>query len=147
MKLPNWVQKYSSCSNKMKYLKLYLGKTVKPSALSSIIHFKLQKSKQSFYRIPQGKAFTKSVKICKIHEGFSSTDFLYFKYVFIVSEPNWTQKLDFIPFLLVNKTFRASMIWGRNWKCFYMFKWLFINHFMICTNIPLSTFKDNWPGF
>ena len=82
----------------MKYLKLYSGKAVKPSALSSIIHFKLQKSKESFYRIPRGKAFTKSVKICQIRDGFSSTEFLYFKYMFIVSEPKWTQKLDFITF-------------------------------------------------
>ena len=82
----------------MKYLKLYSGKAFKPSALPSIIHFKLQKWKESLYRILQEKAFTKSVKICKIHKGFSSTEFLCFKYMFIVSEPKWTQKLVFITF-------------------------------------------------
>ena len=82
----------------MKYLKLYSGKVVKPSALPSIIHFKLQKAESLFFGIPRGKVFMKSVKICKIHEGFSSTEFPYFKYIFIVSEPKWTQKLVFITF-------------------------------------------------
>ena len=79
-------------------MKLYSGKAFKPSALSSIIHFKLQKSKETFDRIPRGKAFAKSVKICKIHKGFSATEFLCFKYMFIVSEPKWIQKLVLITF-------------------------------------------------
>ena len=51
----------------MKYLKFFSGKAVKPSTLSSIIHFKLKKAKKiqkaKKIKIPRGKTFTKSFKI------------------------------------------------------------------------------------
>ena len=98
----------------------------------------------------------KSVKICKIHEGFSSTEFLYFKHMFIVPEPKWTQKLVFIVFSACKQNVKASLIWGKELEVFlFKFKLSFIYDFRNykVTNkrniavVPLGIFKDNWHGF
>ena len=75
--------------------------------LSSIIHFKLQKAK-SFYRIPRGKTFEE--KKSKIGQGFSLAEFLYFKYMFTVSESKRTQKLVIIISSACKQNLGASTI-------------------------------------
>ena len=96
----------------------------------------------------RGEGFTKSVKICKIHEAFSSTEFLYFRHMFIVPEPKWTQRLAFIAFFACKQNLRASLILRKELEVFpFMFKCSFICHIMICVNVNLLIFKDNWHGF
>ena len=137
----------------MKYLKFFSGKAVKPSTLSSIIHFKLKKAKKiqkaKKIKIPRGKTFTKSFKIWKIDEGLFSTEFLYFKYfMFIVPKSKWIQKLVFIVFFACEQNLRVSLIGGKELEVFlFLFNWSFICHFMICVNVRLGIFKENWPGF
>ena len=83
----------------MKYLKLYSCKEGAPSALFSIIYFKLQKAK-SFYRIPRGKTFTS----VKIHEGSFSTEFLYLSICLQFQNQNEHKNLFLLSLLLVSKT-------------------------------------------
>ena len=68
--------------------------------------------------------------------------------MFIVPEPKCTQKLAFITFSASKQNLRASLILGKELEAFlFMFMWSFICHFMICVNVPLGIFKDNWHGF
>ena len=96
--------------------------------------------------IPRGKTFR--VKIWKIHKGLFSTEFLYFWYMFIVPKSKWTQKLLFIVISACKQNLRASFIWGKELEVFlFMLTWSLFCHFMICVNVPLGIFKENWPGF
>ena len=105
------------------------------------IHFKLQNAK-IFYRIPPGKTFTTRVKI---HEGSSSTEFLYFKFVYSF-RIKMKQKFVFIVSSACKQ--RPSIIWGKELEVFlFIFMRSFICHFMTCINVSLGAFKDNWHGF
>ena len=70
------------------------------------------------------------------------------------------QKLVFIACSACKQNLRASLIWGKELEVFlFMFKWLFICHFMICVIIQwqineiniafvsLGKFKDKWYRF
>ena len=131
----------------MKYLKFYSGKAVKPSALSSIIHFKLQKKPQNTrslfieFRVEKlSQKVSKFSKFTKVspRQSFSTL------FMFLVSESKWTQKLVFIAFSTCKQNLRASLIWGKELE---VFLFLFICHFMICVNVPLGIFKDDGHRF
>ena len=79
---------------------------------------------------------TWSVKICKIHESFSSTEFLYFKHMVIVSESKWTEKFVLTVSSACKKNVIESIIWEKELGLFqFMFKWLFICLFMTLLKI------------
>ena len=68
--------------------------------------------------------------------------------MFIVPEPTWTQKLVFTAFSACKLNLRPSLILGKELEVFlFMFKWSFICHLMICVNVYLGIFEDNWHGF
>ena len=65
--------------------------------------------------------------------------------MFLVSESKWTQKFVFMVSSVYKENHRASVIWGKELKVFlFIFKWLFICHFMICIDVPLGRSIDNW---
>ena len=82
----------------MKYLKLFSCNAVRPSALFSIMHFKLQNAKSLFIELREEL----SQQISKFTKVSSQQSFFTLS-MFIVSKPNLTQNLFFLSILLVSK--------------------------------------------
>ena len=82
----------------MKYLKLFSCNAVRPSALFSIMHFKLQNAKSLFIEL-RGELSQQISKFTKV----SSQQSFFTLSMFIVSKPNLTQNLFFLSILLVSK--------------------------------------------